>query len=110
MLDYRRHAAAVQGRRREVAASVLRVIARQGVAKTSLRNVADGMRIVLERILQGLQRGGMLIDGVDVDRESERLRVLLDGLAISGITQPPALPSARSLDVLRGHLDTIVKG
>jgi AcrR family transcriptional regulator len=68
------------------------------------REVLEGMRTVVERVLLAGQRTGGLPDSLDVELESVRLCALLDGLTVQAVQAPDLVPPGLLTDVLRRHL------
>ncbi|GAA2819886.1 TetR/AcrR family transcriptional regulator [Saccharopolyspora taberi] len=87
-------------------------LAFSGAARTDgnltpyVRRMSEGMRMVVRRILEGCVRSGRTPE-LDLALETDRLCALLDGLALTVITAPSAISPARTLAVLRRHLDTL---
>lgn len=69
------------------------------------RELYDGMRMVVGRVLDRARRTGRLRDNLDIAVESERLSVLLDGLAMNAVLQPDRLPPNMIRRILAAHLD-----
>ncbi len=74
------------------------------------REVLEGMRDVVARVLGSAQRAGGLRDDLDVGLESVRLCALLDGLTLQAVQAPDLLPPDVLTDVLRSHLRTLSGG
>jgi AcrR family transcriptional regulator len=71
------------------------------------REVLEGMREVMARVLRGAQRAGTLREDLDVGLESLRLSALLDGLTVQALQAPDLLPPEVMREVLRRHLDAL---
>ncbi|MBF9133923.1 TetR family transcriptional regulator C-terminal domain-containing protein [Plantactinospora sp. S1510] len=71
------------------------------------RELYDGMRMVVGRVLDRARRIGRLCDDLDIAVESERLSALLDGLAMNAVLQPDRLPLDMIHRILAGHLDSL---
>ncbi|OEV06171.1 TetR/AcrR family transcriptional regulator [Streptomyces nanshensis] len=74
------------------------------------REVLEGTREVMTRVLEGARRTGALRKGLDVELESVRLAALLDGLTVQAVQVPELLPPRLLRTVLRTHLDTLTDG
>lgn len=59
--------------------------------------------------LARLDDGGRLLDGLDIDLETQRLHALLDGLALHAYVHPEQLPHDQLRRVVRHHLGGLVK-
>lgn len=73
------------------------------------RELYDGMRMVVGRVLDRARRTGRLRDDLDIAVESERLSALLDGLAMNAVLQPDRLPPDMIRRILAVHLDSLGK-
>lgn len=67
-----------------------------------------GTRMIVGRILAGLDQAGALRDGATVELETDRLGALLDGLAIRGL-DPEDLDPQRAREVLDRYLQDILR-
>ncbi|MEV8102982.1 TetR family transcriptional regulator C-terminal domain-containing protein [Streptomyces sp. NPDC088135] len=124
--DFRRHtraeqrrlAAALLGellplherRRAEVAVFLDFVVtARTNAAFAGLsRWAATGERALIRRILDGLDAGGALRPGRDLDAETERLASLLDGLSLAAVLHPNLCDAQRCAAALDAHLSDLL--
>ena len=111
-------------RRRELADAACTVIARNGLAGTTLAHVADesGWSIgsirhyfptkdePLAARLAHLIQAGDLPARLDAEHEAARLRVLLDGLRLQLITTPRQTTVKWALTVLEDHLAALADG
>ncbi|UNO40611.1 TetR/AcrR family transcriptional regulator [Streptomyces sp. MST-110588] len=66
-----------------------------------------GTRALLARVLRGAQEEGGLPDSLDVESESLRLSVLLDGINLQAVLEPDLLTPDVQLELLRRHLQTL---
>ncbi|MFF5209412.1 TetR/AcrR family transcriptional regulator [Streptosporangium sp. NPDC000396] len=71
------------------------------------RELYDGMRKIVLRVLTRARDMGRLAEGLDLDLETERLCALIDGLTVNAILTPERTDPATMLRVLRCHLDGI---
>ncbi|MEC3979414.1 TetR/AcrR family transcriptional regulator [Amycolatopsis sp. H20-H5] len=69
--------------------------------------VPKGTRALVKRLLTEAARGGNLIKKLDVDLETERLAVLLEGLAMAATDRPEHTSPELMVRVLRRHLDSL---
>jgi AcrR family transcriptional regulator len=74
------------------------------------REVHDGLRSAIGRVLTRAELSGALEDGLDVELETERLCALLDGLATDAALQPERMPPELIHRILRRHLTTLRRG
>ncbi|RZS43468.1 TetR family transcriptional regulator [Herbihabitans rhizosphaerae] len=74
-----------------------------------VRRISSGMRMIVRRILDGSRDAGQLAGDIDLDEETDRLAALIDGLALTAVTTPEAIPPERTMEVLRAHLGTLLR-
>ncbi|GAA1487875.1 TetR/AcrR family transcriptional regulator [Brachybacterium sacelli] len=67
-----------------------------------------GMHEVIERVLAGAARSGVLRDGIDEDVEADRLAALLDGLTLRCL-EAGGLSTDRARVALGRHLDQLLR-
>lgn len=74
-----------------------------------VREMYDGTRTLVGRVLTRTRDLGGLADHVDIPVETERLTALLDGLMTNGVIQPDRMTPDLMRTVLDAHLDSIAK-
>lgn len=72
------------------------------------RELHDGMRTIVGRVMQRVEASGRAIARLDVPLETERLAALIDGLTMAAVLQPDSLSTDTARAVLRRHLDTLL--
>lgn len=70
-------------------------------------DIDDIMFLGSRKIMDMLDQGNFLKEGVDIDLETERLFAIVDGLAIHAILQPERMTKDRVEQVLALHLKWI---
>lgn len=60
--------------------------------------------------LRRLAEAGHLVPGADPDLEADRLHALFDGLCRHAVTAPERMPPERIREIVRRHLETLVRG
>ncbi|GAB2715537.1 TetR/AcrR family transcriptional regulator [Nocardia thraciensis] len=66
------------------------------------------IRALIGTILARAEASGRLRPGLDLAIETERLRAVLDGLAIAGVLNPEAIPPTVASTVLHTHLMSLL--
>jgi AcrR family transcriptional regulator len=66
---------------------------------------ALGTRFLVRRCLSRLQQNGAVRGDLDIDTETERLTVLVDGLSLNAACSPDILSAEISAGILYTHLD-----
>jgi len=74
-----------------------------------VRQVYDGTRALVGKVLARSRALGGLADHVDITIETERLTSLIDGLMTNGVIQPDRMTPDLMRTVLDAHLDSIAK-
>lgn len=74
-----------------------------------VRQMYDGTRTMITKVLLRIREFGGLAEGVDIAVETERLTALLDGLMTNGVIQPDRMTPELMRTVLDAHLDSIAR-
>jgi AcrR family transcriptional regulator len=79
----------------------------------SLRPLRDEtharVRGLCRECVETLRAHGLTRNGLDLDREAERLHALIDGLAMHATLAPEVTTPARQVELLAQHLDTLAR-
>lgn len=67
----------------------------------------EGIKELCRGMLAKLGESGVLHPGRDLDVETERVRALVDGLAVHLLLEPAALPASRVRSILVAHLNDL---
>lgn len=73
------------------------------------RELSDLLRRVVSRVLVEANETGKLVEGLDIDLETERLCAMLEGLAMTAVSVPDRMEPELAMSVLRRHLDALVQ-
>ncbi|GAA1603362.1 MULTISPECIES: TetR/AcrR family transcriptional regulator [Kribbella] len=71
--------------------------------------VHNQLRELCASLVRALSDAGLLKDGLDVRRETERLHALLDGLALHAAIQPERTTPTRVRQLMRQHVESLLE-
>ncbi|WP_020391569.1 TetR/AcrR family transcriptional regulator [Kribbella catacumbae] len=78
-----------------------------GVLRDLLTQVNQSLRDLCESLLVSLSQTGALRSDLNLDRETERLHAIIDGLSLHAAVQPTASTPDRVREILRAHLQEL---
>jgi AcrR family transcriptional regulator len=78
-----------------------------GGLRELLGPLQEGLRGMCHSLLEALDQAGAFRAGLDLERETERLHALLDGLSLHTAMQPSRTTPARVREILTDHLKTL---
>ncbi|HZX06910.1 TetR/AcrR family transcriptional regulator [Kribbella sp.] len=70
--------------------------------------VHNELRALCATLIRALADAGLLKDGLDVRRETERLHALLDGLSLHAAIQPERTTPTRVRQLMRHHIESLL--
>ncbi|GAA0579223.1 TetR family transcriptional regulator [Kribbella sandramycini] len=79
-----------------------------GTLHDTVEDVHNGLRELCAELMHALYYAGSVREGLELNREVERLHALIDGLALHAAIQPAHTTPARARQLLRYHIDSLL--
>ncbi|MFC9436108.1 TetR/AcrR family transcriptional regulator [Nocardia sp. NPDC057030] len=77
--------------------------------RTSSDELYDSTAELVTWVMRELAASGRLRDGIDLESETERLYIFVDGLTVQSLIRPEKIPPQRVRELLRQYLDQLCR-